>query len=39
MDGCQAILEGEFDDAAESALYMIGPVEDARSQRQGVKDT
>ena len=39
LDGCQAILQGEFDDAAESALYMIGPVGDARSEPEGVKDT
>ena len=39
LDGCQAILEGEFDDATESALYMIGPVGDARSAPEGVKGT
>ncbi len=30
LDGCEAILGGEFDDAPESALYMIGGIEDAR---------
>jgi len=30
LDGCTAILDGEFDDRPESALYMIGPVDQAR---------
>ena len=30
LDGCEAILGGEFDDAPESALYMIGPIDEAR---------
>ncbi len=30
IEGCEAILEGEFDDAPESALYMIGAIEEAR---------
>ena len=30
LDGCRAILEGEFDEAPESALYMIGAIDEAR---------
>lgn len=30
LDGCEAILNGEFDDAPESALYMIGGIEEAK---------
>jgi F-type H+-transporting ATPase subunit beta len=29
--GCEAILAGRFDDHDEGALYMIGPIEEARS--------
>ena len=32
LDGCEAILSGEFDDAPESALYMIGSIEEARGK-------
>jgi F-type H+-transporting ATPase subunit beta len=32
LDGCEAILAGEFDDVPESALYMIGSIEEARTQ-------
>jgi len=38
LDGCEAILGGEFDDVAESALYMIGNIEDARAQAGKEKD-
>jgi len=31
LEGCEAILEGEFDETPESALYMIGNIEEARS--------
>ena len=31
LDGCEAILGGEFDDVAESALYMIGSIDEARA--------
>ena len=31
LEGCEAILNGEFDDAPESALYMIGQIEEARA--------
>ena len=30
LDGCRAILDGEFDAAPESALYMIGAIDEAR---------
>ena len=30
LDGCEAILEGQFDDAPEAALYMIGNIDEAR---------
>jgi F-type H+-transporting ATPase subunit beta len=30
LAGCRAILEGETDDWAESSLYMVGTLEDAR---------
>jgi len=29
--GCEAILGGEFDDAPESSLYMIGTIDEARA--------
>ncbi|MFO7955973.1 MAG: F0F1 ATP synthase subunit beta [Candidatus Brocadiia bacterium] len=32
LAGCEAILDGEFDDAPESALYMIGSIDEARRQ-------
>jgi F-type H+-transporting ATPase subunit beta len=32
LDGCEAILGGEFDSAPESALYMIGGIEEARGK-------
>ncbi|MBN1675873.1 MAG: F0F1 ATP synthase subunit beta [Kiritimatiellae bacterium] len=32
LDGCEAILGGEFDEVAESALYMIGSIEEARAR-------
>ncbi len=30
LDGCERILRDEFKDVAESALYMIGPIAEAR---------
>ena len=30
LDGCEAILKGDFDDVPESALYMIGGIDEAR---------
>jgi len=35
LRGCQAILDGEFDDAPESALYMIGDIDEARATMRG----
>ncbi len=36
LDGCEAILAGDFDEAPESSLYMIGSIDEARAaQRQG----
>ncbi len=32
LTGCRAILDGETDDWAESSLYMIGTLEDARQK-------
>ncbi len=32
LDGCERILEGEFSDYPESALYMIGRIEEAESR-------
>ena len=32
VDGCERILDGEFDDVSESDLYMIGEVEEAREE-------
>jgi F-type H+/Na+-transporting ATPase subunit beta len=32
LDGCERILGGEFDDVPESALYMIGKVDEAREK-------
>ena len=29
LEGCESILNGEFDDAPESALYMIGSIDEA----------
>lgn len=32
LDGCERILRDEFKDYPESALYMIGPISEARSK-------
>lgn len=32
IDGCEAILNGETDDWEESALYMVGDIEEARQR-------
>ena len=34
LDGCRAILDGEADDWAESSLYMIGGLEEARARER-----
>jgi len=35
LSGCRAILEGETDDWAESSLYMVGRLEEARARERG----
>ena len=37
LAGCRAILDGETDDWAESSLYMVGALEDARQKERGSK--
>jgi F-type H+-transporting ATPase subunit beta len=32
--GCQAILDGEADDWAESSLYMVGDIDEARAKER-----
>jgi F-type H+-transporting ATPase subunit beta len=34
LRGCRAILDGEADDWAESSLYMIGTIDDARAKEK-----
>jgi F-type H+-transporting ATPase subunit beta len=34
LSGCRAILAGEADDWAESSLYMVGTIDDARTKEQ-----
>jgi F-type H+-transporting ATPase subunit beta len=33
LDGCERILKDEFKDYPESALYMIGPIDEAKAKR------
>lgn len=35
LDGCERILADEFKDLPESALYMIGAVDEARAKARG----
>ena len=35
LQGCRAILDGEADDWAESSLYMVGTLDDARQKEAG----
>jgi len=37
LAGCRAILDGEADDWAESSLYMVGTLADARAKEQALK--
>ena len=37
LDGCRAILDGEIDDWAESSLYMVGDVEEAREKETSAR--
>jgi len=37
LEGCRAILDGETDDWAETSLYMIGTLEEARQKEMATK--
>ena len=37
LSGCRAILDGEADTWAESSLYMVGTLADARAKEQSSK--
>jgi len=37
LAGCRAILDGETDDWAESSLYMIGDLEEARRREAAAR--
>lgn len=37
LEGCERILSGEFDEHPESALYMIGDINDAISGHKAPK--
>jgi F-type H+-transporting ATPase subunit beta len=39
LAGCRAILDGEADDWAESSLYMVGTLEDARAKEVAATKT
>ncbi|MFT4620462.1 MAG: F-type H+-transporting ATPase subunit beta [Polaromonas sp.] len=39
LAGCRAILEGEADDWPESALYMVGTLDDARKKEADAKSS
>ena len=39
LDGCERILHGEFNDYPESALYMIGTIDEAKAKSQAPKKT
>jgi F-type H+/Na+-transporting ATPase subunit beta len=39
LDGCQRILNDEFNELPESALYMIGAVDEAKSKAKGNSDS
>ena len=36
LDGCERILNDEFKDVPESALYMIGSIDEARRKAQAL---
>lgn len=38
LAGCRAILEGETDDWAESSLYMVGDLEEARAKESQTRE-
>ncbi len=37
LAGCRAILDGETDDWAESSLYMVGDLDEARQREAAAK--
>ena len=37
LAGCRAILDGEADDWAESSLYMVGDLDEAREREAAAK--
>jgi F-type H+-transporting ATPase subunit beta len=37
LAGCRAILDGEADDWAESSLYMVGDITEAREKEMTMK--
>jgi len=39
LAGCRAILDGEADDWAESSLYMIGSLDEARQKEAAAAKT
>ena len=39
LDGCERILRDEFKDIPESALYMIGKIDEARAKQTETADT
>jgi F-type H+-transporting ATPase subunit beta len=39
LTGCEAILDGETDDWDESALYMVGTLEDARAAQAKLRQS
>ena len=39
LDGCERILRDEFTDSPESALYMIGTVDEAKERAKPSKST
>jgi F-type H+-transporting ATPase subunit beta len=38
LDGCERILADEFKDAPESALYMIGAIDEVKQSKDGAQD-
>jgi F-type H+-transporting ATPase subunit beta len=35
LEGCRAILDGATDEWAESSLYLVGTIEEARQKERG----
>jgi F-type H+-transporting ATPase subunit beta len=38
LEGCRAILDGEIDDWAETSLYMVGDLEEAREKETSARE-